>query len=237
MKSTKERLLSRGKFFEEDYRIVQNKSEDELIHLTSSHQPQIRSAAVFRLSETASYSNEFVTFLCQLLENEKKIYTRLEICNALSKTPLSKIRIPFSFLGKIGFNRHQTVPEKEFLKRSYPLPRDLIARTFARYDFSILHPAIDFLWLASIEQASELLDLIGFRSFQQEFPGKQNFANAVIIYYLKHLEIPLLRFKCIRAFSAFPCENVREFLVDNTKNDPLPRIRLEAARSLSFFPE
>ena len=49
------------------------------------------------------------------------------------------------YLGQIGNNQHTVLPTNGFNKKSYPLPRDIIARTLAHMKEDILPVLMDVL--------------------------------------------------------------------------------------------
>jgi len=103
--------------------------------------------------------------LLALLANETALYTRIEICKTLARFP-SALSHVLDRLGTIGVNHMRELPTKVFGKESYPLPRDLCARTLIRMDGrAVLDACVRRLATASAETKSELLDVIGHVSF------------------------------------------------------------------------
>lgn len=65
-----------------------------------------------------------------------------ELCDALSKGDDQSAKIMIEYLGKIGNNQHTT---NGFNKKSYPLQRDIIARTLGQMKEEISPVLMDVL--------------------------------------------------------------------------------------------
>lgn len=106
------------------------------------------------------------------------------------------------------------MPEAVSLKKSYPLPRDIIARSLGKMSIYIFPALIDILKTEDVEKISEVLDAIGFMVFYNSELATLN--NATIIYTIitKYEENPLIIWKCILCLSAFPLEESRIILTN-----------------------
>jgi hypothetical protein len=141
-----------------------------------------------------------VKALCSALEKEKKLYTKLEICNSL--TQMGTISLPqlIGLLGKIGNNQHKEVDKKEFKKSSYPLPRDIVARTIVRFKTDAL-PFVDrYITTYNKIATPEAIDVVGHICFY----NNNNYNHLKLINIIEtNPDNDLLRWKVIRALSAF----------------------------------
>jgi hypothetical protein len=70
--------------------------------------------------------------LCKALKEEKALYTKIAISEALGNIGISSVKALIPLLGKIGKNQYTKLPEKPFEKWNYPLPRDIVARTIIK---------------------------------------------------------------------------------------------------------
>ena len=124
------------------------------------------------LSETPSKRTLGARLLCNLKENvvesliealkkEKKLYTKIEICNALVSNGKHSILPLINQLGEIGNNQHKTIPTEGFSKDNYPLPRDIAARTLAFIGSDALPELINSIQSATLKKTSEAIDAIG----------------------------------------------------------------------------
>jgi hypothetical protein len=73
-----------------------------------------------------------VTELCRQLAVEKKLYTKIALCESLAARAELSIEPLIELLGRIGKNQETKIPERGFYKVSYPLPRDIAARIICR---------------------------------------------------------------------------------------------------------
>ena len=67
--------------------------------------------------------------LCHQLAIEKKLYTKIALCETLAECAELSIEPLIGLLGRIGKNQETQIPEIGFYKVSYPLQRDIAART------------------------------------------------------------------------------------------------------------
>ena len=147
MKSEKKDLIKRGwidDYYLEDFL---NFNQEELLKLLSSNDPCERSAAAsllgvkFNVNEKIVYSS-----LVKSLSIEKALYTKLQISRSLEKGNFIVAEYMIGYLGKIGNNQHKKLPNTVSKKKSYPLPRDIIARILGKMDksnFSVLLSSLD----------------------------------------------------------------------------------------------
>lgn len=87
MKSSQSELKSRGSVSEEDIIKHKDLTKEELLELLKSKEPYKRTVSVRLLGEEF-LNRDMITVMCEMLLTEKKLYTKLEICDVLSKTGL-----------------------------------------------------------------------------------------------------------------------------------------------------
>ncbi|MDL2276275.1 hypothetical protein LJC02_01340 [Breznakia sp. OttesenSCG-928-G09] len=144
------------------------------------------------------YKHEVIEALLLQLDREKALYTRLEICNTLSHGDANCAKLMIKYLGKIGKNQYHCLPKKISKKKSFPLPRDIIARTLGRMDKTTTRILLNSLPTCSITQARELIDAIGYQYFHQKTNKRQIF-NKLYSYY-QDCDDDIIRWKIICVF-------------------------------------
>ena len=130
MKSSPNDLKLRGYIEDADLTKYLKSSRQELLDFLNDEQPNVRSISAKLLQNYPQ--PEIIESLCNVLIREKKLYTKIAITETLAS--FGGVSLPFliPLLGKIGKNQYRTIPEKEFKKFNYPLPRDIIARTIIK---------------------------------------------------------------------------------------------------------
>lgn len=209
---------------EEQFQALTN---TELIHLLADADPGNRTAAARLLGERKA--EEAVPYLCSQLTKETALYSRIAISESLAAIGLTALPGLINLLGKVGQNQHQTLPERGFYKKSYPLPRDLAARTIIKIGESTL-PLLERVMLTGDRDGRlEAIDAIGHIAFYTKATRSEAVLRSVYEAYQSDL---VMRWKIIRAFQSFPTENVRQILLETIRHADLPELRWEAVRSL-----
>lgn len=176
-----------------------NKSINELSNLLFSENAGERTIAAKLIPLTCEVSD----ILLSRLKTEPALYTRLALTEKLESGDQSTALRMIEFLADIGDNQHRT-PIAPSKKKSFPLPRDLIARSLGR-----MKPEIFPTLLAAAEQLpssqlSELIDAIGYMAFYH--PALATTENYQRLLQIKkaHSNEPLIQWKFLICFSAFP---------------------------------
>jgi len=235
MKSSKDQLRARGYVTLEESKNFDSLNKSNLIELTGSNEAYLRTVGVNLLSNKYELDEKMVNLFCTILSHEKKLYTKIELCKALSKTSVDSIGIMFSYLGIIGNNQYKDLPKRFFNKKSYPLPRDIIARTFAHMNIEVLPELVTVLKSNNINAIREIIDSIGFISFYNASSFSQEVLQDLILCFNKYIDDDIIRWKIIRAFESFNSRVIMDILTDAYENDPIEIIRYEAKRSLSIL--
>lgn len=129
----------RGQVATAEIRQYEAASVAELGSLLNSAEPKKRTIAATLIGNKKIL--EMIPRLCQAISQEKSLYPRIAISEALSKMGEPAVIPLISLLGKIGANQEKALPAKYFAKKSFPLARDLAARTLVK----IGTPAIPYL--------------------------------------------------------------------------------------------
>ncbi len=197
----------------------------ELLVLLNNPKAEMRTIAARCLGK--SEDHHIVEHLLTALDTEQKLYPKIEICNSLSRFGNDSVTGLVQRLGKIGKNQYKTIPDELFKKNSYPLPRDIAARTLIRIGHVALPYLFEVLEGEEKSKISEAIDAIGFICFknpQPDFSGQ--FFNC-----FRHLyNSDLIRWKIYRAMSSFPAS--RSILEDQLLKEMQSSIIQEIKRSL-----
>jgi hypothetical protein len=230
MKSDMENLQKRGFIDRYDESSYQNYGRDELLDLLNSMNAQERSIAANQLKEYPD--KKVISALCLRLSIEKSLYTKLIICDSLRSIGKKAVPEMLKYLGKIGKNQYKEIPEAEFKKKSYPLPRDIIARTLAHMDKEILPELISVLDSGNIYSIREVIDSIGFICFynSSDYP-----APYLLRCYKKYDKDPVVCWKIIRAFRSFNNMEIIKILDRIIENEKNIYIKREAGISLRII--
>lgn len=226
----------RGFTTEAENNLFVNKSDIELISLLKSDNPKERTSSAAILGQRKSI--KAIVALCEQLKNEKALYSKIAISEALGEIGKPAINELLKYLGEIGNNQHKTLPGKIFNKWSYPLPRDIIARTICKIGDDILVDLSNILMNGNKKQIYEAIDAVGFISFYSE--NKTSFETLSKTLQKYHYN-EVIRWKITRALSAFPCKKSEMILLNILKIDTVngisekPEIKWEAIRSLGLI--
>ncbi len=230
MKSTTEELQKRGMASSEDIEILNGLMLDQLIECLHSKTSTTRTAAAMQLTKSVDIAAD--ELLSQLVV-EKSLYTKIAICETLEKGNSSTAEKMINYLGRIGNNQHKKLPGKISAKKSYPLPRDIIARTLGKMDSSIIPILMQTLQGDDKIKIRELLDAIGFMVFYN--PCLVTEENVEIIYQTikRHESDEIIFWKSILCLSAFPMEKSKILLEEFAQKPGL--LGDEAKRSLKLI--
>lgn len=230
MKSELKQLRKRGMATEEDILALSKLSFESLTELLHSKEPHIRSAAAAKLCD---FVNDAATKLLEQLSEEKCLYTRIAICKSLERGNSQTVQKMISYLGCIGNNQHNDLPDKVSAKKSFPLPRDIIARSLGRMDTSIFPLFLEVLENGTLRQIAEILDSIGYMVFYHPELAIEENCRAILTLAGQHEENLLILWKCILCLSAFPCEESVTFLLTYAQDQTL--LGKESCRSLRIL--
>ena len=177
-------------------------SDELLIPMLNDRNPQKRTAAAKILGKTQNSKN--VASLCDAMKNEKAIYPRIAMSESLGEIGLIAVPNLVELLGRIGNNQEKELPSKYFKKKSFPLQRDLAARTLVK----VGRPALPCLIhkLSSVDDVfvkEQALDAVGGITYKT---NDQSAGDVVIHMIQENINVPdnrLLFWKGIRALSGF----------------------------------
>ncbi|WP_086348047.1 hypothetical protein [Candidatus Enterococcus clewellii] len=229
MKSSQQQLSSRGFLPKET--VLEKLEKNDLFTQLSSSDPVQRSIAARCLGTyyilLAGTAERLLEHLCI----EKKLYTRIEICDALAKGDTLTVHAMIPYLNKLGNNQYRSLTDaKTSKKKCYPLPRGIIARTFGRMDLSVADILLDNL--NQKEYTGEMIDGLGYLIANN--PTLQTISNyeRAKVYYLKYKTDKLFVWKFVIFSSAFPYAFVEKTLAAISKEFPEQAIQREIERTI-----
>lgn len=235
MKSSEEALRKRGMAGEEDIKLLESLSTEDIFRKINSTSPSERSAAVIILRSRCNMENkEYIFLLLERLKKEKSLYTKIEICNTLEKGNKTVALMMCNYLGSIGNNQHLTIPNTVSRKKSFPLQRDIIARSLGKMDKEVFPTLLEQLNILDRTKISELLDAIGYIAFYNpDLANPENFGY-ILNTYEKYKEDMLIVWKITLCCSGFPMKESIELLNHIQCEYSHPTIKAEAERSLKL---
>jgi len=201
----------------------------ELIKLLNNSDAATRSAAAIILGKRKNA--DAVKPLCRQLQKEKALYAKINICNALAEIGEPAVPELVSLLGKIGKTQHKSVEYKGFYKFSYPLPRDICARTLMKIGVPALKYLQKVINEASRTVASEAIDAVGHISFYSKDTSSVNVLLKALDVYK---EDELIVWKIVRSFQAFNMPETNMVLYSIINGELYPLLKYEAVRSLAL---
>ncbi|MBH0009638.1 hypothetical protein ESZ53_11245 [Salinibacterium sp. UTAS2018] len=239
MKSSVSQLRGRGFLRDEDIEASRHLSAAELTRQLDSTDAVERSAAVRLLSRAARPDASLNQLFVERLMRETKLYTKLELCEALQVGGRETAQLLIPLLGAIGRNQHTQPAVEAFKKASYPLPRDIVARILARMDPVVLPTLIAAVVDGSRTQAVEAIDAVGFLCFYSAVATTDRLAalHALTEKLRGNPGDELMQWKIVRALESFNHPDVMLILEQIVARNTSPVIVREAQRSLAVVAE
>jgi len=227
MKRKIEQIENRGFIAPEIENKYLDTTFEQRIVLLKSKLPTDRTLGARLLTKNSDLST--IDYLIEALIKEKKLYSKIEICNSLVSFGINAVIPLIGLLGQIGNNQHREVPKIDFKKDNYPLPRDIASRTLIRIGAKAIPDLLKVLDSNNLIKLSEAIDTIGFICF---YEPQINVFGFLIKCFDSHVDNNLIKWKIFRAMSAFP--ESESFLRRQLQliNEPL---QLEIERSLSLI--
>ncbi|MBP1044707.1 hypothetical protein I6N96_00330 [Enterococcus sp. BWM-S5] len=202
MKSSQQELSNRG-YLEKGIISSNSATREELFTQLTNSEPVQRSLAARELGNRFILVAGTAEVLLEHLILEKKLYTRLEICQALAKGDALTVYAMIPYLNTIGNSQYRSIAEaKTSKKKSYPLPRGIVARTLGNMGAF----AADILLenLKQKEYAAEMIEGLGYLTYNKpELQTQENYERAKG-YYELYKEDLLFVWKFVIFSSAFP---------------------------------
>ena len=218
----------RGQISPEDLKAYAEFSTEHLIKMLDESNPQKRTIAATILGNKRD--SKSIRNLCASLKKENALYPRIAMSEALGKMGEASVPPLIKLLGQIGKNQEVELPKKYFNKKSFPLARDMAARTIIK----IGKPATPYLIKVMEEQddfiMQQAIDAIGGIAAKTDDKS----ALSVMIDGLEgHSDNKISLWKIIRALSGFKyTEEALTPLISILKSNYDAAIIWESARTL-----
>lgn len=227
---------TRGQISDDDTLPYVDFSTEDLIEMLKAKNPQERTISAVILGKRKD--KNVIKPLCTALKNERLLYPRIAMSEALSQIGEPATPFLIQLLGEIGKNQETELPLKYFKKKSFPLVRDMAARTLVKigepatpYLIEVLETGNEF----KVQQAIDALGAIAART------GDKRALNILIALTKQLGNVPVdgstndqvTLWKITRALSGF--QNSKEAinpLIAILKSIQNPPIIWEALRSL-----
>lgn len=232
VKSTDIQLRKRGKASEKDIQSLHSIEAEQRIQMLSHQDAWTRSAAALSLKR---HADQAASALLQQLEKERCLYTRIALCEALEAGGVQTAEKMAAYLGRIGTNQYKEVPDTVSAKTSYPLPRDIIARSMGRMDCTILPVLLDVMKSGCRSMVSEALDAVGFMIFYHpEIAVSKTYGFFCELGETWRTD-SLIMWKLLLCLSAFSCEECTALLQEYANQSGV--LKKQAERSLHIIRE
>ena len=236
MKSKEDDLKRRGYVKDPSIYLTDNLSSHELLKKLDSCIASERTSAIIFLRKYYQIDNEFyIYFLLKHLCKEKALYTKIEIAKTLASGNEKTALLMCDYLGVIGDNQYVRVEGIPSKKKSYPLPRDIIARSLGKMNPNII--PILFAQLQSIERKRlyELMDAIGYILFYHPSLADILYFRQIKSLFFQNSDDELLQWKIIQCCSSFLILENEAFLNTAFNYTNNKTILLEIKRSLNLI--
>lgn len=217
----------RGQVFEEEIENFNQASVEELLILLNSSEPQKRTIGATLIDKRKCI--DLINPLCSALEREKALYARIAISEALGNMGQRAVDPLIVLLGKIGNNQESELPSKYCIKISYPLARDIVARTIIKIGEPAIPQLIKKIEISDGFETQQAIDALG------GIVNKTNDKSALpsMLELLdKYSNNRVTVWKIVRALSGFKFIEVLGPLISVYENSVEPAIRWEAIRSI-----
>lgn len=235
MKSSIEDLQKRGMIVQNDIFLYIKETDEILYQMINSKIATQRTIAIHILAERLQNDMKFETVILERLCKEKSLYTKIEICSALEKGNAEIARLMIKYLGAIGNNQYKELPNHISKKVSYPLPRDIIARTLSKMSPTIFEVMLNTLENNNDSIISEVIDAIGFMAFYHKQLVTPKHAGYIYDVMQKCKGNQIILWKSVLCLSAFPFESSIKILEEIKNEYPESLLSFEASRSLKLI--
>ena len=221
---------NRGEASKDDLARFSSCTEHDLLSLLHSESSVERTCAAINLQKFKNLN--VVNKLCERLAIEKHLYSKLALCETLVECTALSIEPLIALLGKIGNNHETKIPETGFYKVSYPLPRDISARTICRIGNEALLPLEKFIKSSKDKKAiAQAVDAYGHIVYTNKINQ-----SSIVLRNLneKYPQNDFLKYKIARCLCGFQNKWAKEFLLE-TLQKGCNGLKLEALRSLMLL--
>ncbi len=218
---------ARGQVNEAQIGIYESCTQNQLEQLLKSNASKERTIAAILMGKKTLI--ESIPNLLEALQTEKSLYSKIAISETLGLLGEPAVTGLVKLLGVIDNNQETELPIKYFDKKSYPLPRDIAARTLVKIGSPAIPELLQTAQSAKLYVLSEAIDAIGNIASNTNDPQSLNYMLEALN---AHRSDSFLTWKYVRALSGFKVESVIQPLVEAYEKNIEPAIRWECIRSL-----
>lgn len=209
----------------------QKLSKEELIGCLDES-PIIRTSCIYLITSKFRHDDDYTSILLNQLCREKAIYAKIEIQGDLAE--FGNVYEMCHFLGKVGHNQHREILPRPTLKKSYPLPRDLVARSLGHMDGRRYFEFLEAMkTLKDEKQLLEAIDGFGFFCFYHRDDIDEQAFQLISQYVEQYQDNELMTWKLTICLSAFP--ESADLLLKIKQQQKHPTIQMEVERSLRLI--
>ncbi|MFR7592695.1 MAG: hypothetical protein ACLUVC_14745 [Longibaculum sp.] len=230
MKNDQEYLEKRGCISQRKLFEFKQMTKEELLTQLDGD-PITRTSCIYFFSAKFHNDSDFTNVLLNQLIRETAINARIEIQDNLAT--YGNVYEMCQFLGKVGHNQHREIPPRVSLKKSYPLPRDLVARSLGHAEGKVYPDFLKAMKTLNRDQLLEGIDAFGFFCFYNRDVVDQQAYQLIEDFVHQYENDELMTWKLTICLSAFP-QSVP--LLSEIKNKQKhPTIQAEVERSLMII--
>lgn len=190
--------IKRGQISPEDLAGYAGFETEDLIKMLKSDEPQKRTISATILGNRKDING--IELLCTSLKKENALYSRIAMSEALGKMGIAAVPPLIELLGQIGNNQEIELPKKYFNKKSFPLIRDIAARTIIKIGKPATPYLIKVVQGDDIYVSQQAIDALGGITAKT---GDKRALKMLIECLDKYSDDNLTLWKTIRALSAF----------------------------------
>lgn len=224
----KNNRVKRGQISSEDILPFIDSSIESLIEMINSDNPPERTISAVLLGNRRD--KIVIEPLCAALKNEKSLYSRIAMSEALSKMGEPAVPPLIKLLGEIGKNQETELPTKYFKKKSFPLVRDMAARTLVNIGKQATPHLITVMENDNELKVQQAIDALGGIAAKTD---DKRALPALIKYFGISSNEKITFWKIVRSLSGFKNDiNTIKPLILVLKGDYDPPLIWEALRSL-----
>ena len=222
-----EKRQQRGQVSIDDIERYRDSSVQSLAALLCSANAQERTIGATIIGDRKL--TELTWILCEALRTETHLYPRIGISEALGKMGEQAVVPLIGLLGMIGDNQETSLPLKYFNKKSYPLPRDIAARTLMKIGVLAIPELIKKIANNDGFDTQQAIDALG------GIVSKNCHKSALLVMLSaldRYSANEITTWKIVRALSAFQYLETVTCLLTILDTRPEAAIRWEAIRSI-----
>lgn len=202
-------------------------SDESVLLLLQSSNPQERTIGAAIIGDKKLVN--MTSLLCAALRVETCLYPRIAISESLGKMGIHAVIPLINLLGKIGNNQETCLPIKYFNKKSYPLPRDIAARTLTKIGIEAIPGLTNRIVSSDGFETQQAIDALG--SIVSKLNDRSPL-ESILLALDRYSANEMTTWKIVRALSGFKFAEAVNPLLLIAETHPEAAVRWEAIRSI-----